>query len=187
MIVFYARCSTEEQNEARQIEMAKSVKAEKIFLDKATGRNTDRPALKEMMSFVREGDEIIVESFSRLARSTKDLLFIVDQLSDRKVNFKSLKEEVNTATPQGQFMLTIWSAMAELEIETTRQRTMEGIAIAKAQGKYKGRKPMVIDEVKFSSMVTEWKAKKRTATSIFREFGMSNKTFYKLVKKMKKE
>ena len=119
MRVGYVRCSTIEQNEARQLKMMEEQKAEKLFIDKASGKNTDRKAFKEMMGFVRAGDMVIVESISRIARNTRDLLSIVSELTEKQVEFVSLKENIDTTTPQGRFMLTVFGALAELERENT--------------------------------------------------------------------
>ena len=117
MRVFYVRCSTIEQNEARQLKTAEEQNAEKVFVDKASGKNTDRAAFKEMMAFVRAGDTVVVESISRIARNTRDLLSIVSELTEKGVEFVSLKENIDTTTPQGRFMLTVFGALAELERE----------------------------------------------------------------------
>lgn len=101
MRVGYVRCSTIEQNEARQLKMMNEQNAEKIFTDKASGKNTDRRAFKEMMAFVRVGDIVIVESISRIARNTRDLLSIISELTEKGVEFVSLKESIDTTTPQG--------------------------------------------------------------------------------------
>ena len=94
MRVGYVRCSTIEQNEARQLKMMEEQKAEKLFVDKASGKNTDRKALKEMMAFVRADDIVVVESISRIARNTRDLLAIVSDLTEKGVEFVSLKESI---------------------------------------------------------------------------------------------
>lgn len=182
MKIFYVRCSTAEQNEARQLEMAKQQGAEKIFVDKASGKNTKREQFKEMMKFAREGDVIITESISRIARNVKDLLNIIEDLKNNKVDFISLKENIDTSTPQGKFMVTVFGAMAELERDTILQRQAEGIAIAKEQGKYKGRAPMKIDKEKFDAMVEQYKAGNRTAVSIMKEFNITATTFYRWIK-----
>ena len=106
-------------------------KAEKLFIDKASGKNTDRAAFKEMMTFVRSGDVVIVESISRIARNTRDLLSIISDLTEKGVEFVSLKESIDTTTPQGRFMLTVFGALAELERENILERQREGIEIAK--------------------------------------------------------
>ncbi len=183
MKVFYARCSTIEQNEARQIAMAEESRADKIFVDKASGKNTERLQLKEMMSFIREGDIVITESVSRIARNTRDLLFIVDELRKKGVEFISLKEKIDTTSPQGRFVLTVFAALSEFERDSILQRQAEGIAIAKSEHKYSGRKPMDIDEAKFVALCHEWKEGRRTATSIQREFGITATTFYRWIHK----
>ena len=182
MKVFYIRCSTEQQNEARQIKAAEEIGAEKIFLDKASGKNTDRKALKEMLAFVREGDVVITESISRISRSCKDLLSIIDTLTEKGVDFVSLKENIDTQTVQGKFMLTVFGAMAELERESILQRQREGIECAKAAGKYKGKPKMKIDRNEFERLCKEWRAGERTAVSIMEHFSISSQTFYRRVK-----
>ena len=182
MKVFYVRCSTEEQNEERQVLNAKEINADKVFIDKASGKNTDRKAFKEMMNYVREGDTIICSDISRIARNTKDLLSIIEELTNKQVEFISLKESIDTSTPQGKFMLTVFAAMAELERESILQRQKEGIAIAKANGKYKGRQRIKFDEEKFKKLCSEWREGKRTAVSIQREMDITSQTFYRRVK-----
>lgn len=184
MRVGYVRCSTIEQNEARQLKMMEEQKAEKLFIDKASGKNTDRKAFKEMMAFVRAGDIVVVESISRIARNTRDLLSIVSELTENQVEFVSLKESIDTTTPQGRFMLTVFGALAELERENILERQREGIAIAKDEGKYKGRKPLEIDEERFKDACARWRAGEITATAAMQEVGLKPNTFYRRVKEM---
>lgn len=184
MRVGYVRCSTIEQNEARQLKMMAEQKAEKLFIDKASGKNTDRKAFKEMMGFVRAGDMVIVESISRIARNTRDLLSIVSELTEKQVEFVSLKENIDTTTPQGRFMLTVFGALAELERENILERQREGIAIAKDEGKYKGRKPLEIHEEQFKDVCARWRAGEVTATAAMKEVGLKPNTFYRRVKEM---
>lgn len=113
-----------------------------VYIDRTSGKNTDRPEWKKMINFVRAGDTVIVESISRFARNTKDLLELVEQLAAKGVEFVSQKEAIDTSTPTGKFMLTIFGAVAELEREYILQRQREGIAVAKANGVYKGRNPL---------------------------------------------
>lgn len=136
-----------------------------------------------MMEFVREGDIIVVESISRIARNTRDLLSIVAQLENKGVEFVSLKENIDTSTPQGRFMLTVFGALAELERESILERQREGIAIAKGQGKYKGRKPIEIDENRFRAVCSKWQNGEITAAAAMRELGLKANTFYRRVKK----
>ena len=184
MRVGYVRCSTVEQNEARQLKMMEEQGAEKLFIDKASGKNTDRTAFKEMMAFIRTEDIVIVESISRIARNTRDLLSIVSDLTEKGVEFVSLKESIDTTTPQGRFMLTVFGALAELERENILERQREGIEIAKGEGKYKGRKPVEFDEEKFVSVCKKWRDGKMTATAAMKEVGLKPNTFYRRVKEM---
>ena len=133
MLVGYIRISTVGQNIARQEVLMQELGVERIFIDRLSGKNTDRPQLKEMMVFVRQGDTVVVESISRFARNTKDLLELVEQLTAKGVEFVSKKEAIDTTTPTGKFMLTIFGAVAELEREYILQRQAEGIAAAKAK------------------------------------------------------
>lgn len=180
----YVRCSTEEQNEARQLRMMKEQQADKVFVDKASGKNTDRPEFHKMMDYVRSGDTVIVESISRIARSTRDLLRIVDELTKKDVEFVSLKESIDTTTPQGKFMLTVFGAMAELERENILQRQKEGIAIAKEQGKYTGRQRIAVDVEQMREVCARWRAGELTAVAAMAEMGMKPNTFYRRVKEM---
>ena len=117
MLLGYVRVSTIEQNEERQIRalLEQGVDKENIYIDKQSGKNANRKALKELLTYCRKGDKVITESISRIARNTKDLLTIIEQLASKGVDFVSLKECIDTATPQGKFMLTVFGAMAELE------------------------------------------------------------------------
>ncbi|MBD5452432.1 MAG: recombinase family protein [Lachnospiraceae bacterium] len=179
MRIGYVRVSTKEQNTARQEELMKSLGVDKIYIDKMSGKDTDRPALQEMMNFVHEADAVIVESISRFARNTKDLLELTEQLKNKQVQFVSQKENIDTNTPAGKFMLTIFGAVAELEREYIRQRQKEGIEIAKEEGKYKGRRPKKLND--FDEIYAQWKSGKITATSACKQLGISRSTFYRKV------
>lgn len=152
----YARCSTAEQNPQRQQEWLQSQGCERIYLDMLSGKDTNRPQLQAMLDYVREGDVLFVESISRLARSTRDLLSIVDQLTENGVQFISQKESIDTETPQGKFMLTVFAAMAELERDQIRQRQREGIAIAQREGRYKGGQKKHVDQYLFEELYKQW-------------------------------
>ena len=180
MKIGYIRVSTQEQNTIRQEVMMEQLGVEELYIDKASGKNTDRPELKKMMAYVRRGDTVIVESISRFARNTRDLLNLMEQLSAKGVEFVSKKEAIDTTTPTGKFMLTVFGAVAELEREYILQRQREGIEIAKQQGKYKGRKPLSLPG--FQEMVIRWKRGEITAVEACRRLGMSKATFYRKVK-----
>ena len=182
MNVGYVRVSTEEQNIARQEALMQQLGVEKVFVDKMSGKDRNRPALEEMMKFVREGDTISVESISRFARSTKDLLNLIEELKAKNVRFISKKETIDTDTPQGKFMLTVFAALAELERDQIKQRQAEGIAIAKSQGKYTGRKPIKIDEKLFAEEYRLWKEGKTQPKYMMKRLGLKPATFYRKVK-----
>lgn len=182
MKIGYVRVSTAEQNTIRQEKLMEELGVERIYTDKASGKNKDRPELNNMLDFVREGDTVIVESFSRFARSTKDLLDLVDKLHRKGVEFISKKESIDTSTPQGKFMLTVFGALAELEREQILQRQAEGIAAAKEAGKYKGRKPIEVDETLFIEQYRAWKSGETAPKFICKKLGISHATFYRRVK-----
>lgn len=184
MKVGYIRVSTQEQNEARQEELLKAHGIEQTFKDKSSGKNTDRSDFKKMMAFVRAGDIVVVESISRIARNTRDLLFIIADLTDKDVEFVSLKEAIDTSTAQGRFMLTVFGAMAELERESILERQREGIALAKAEHKYKGRKPVEVNESAFRAVCTRWRNKEITARQAMNEVGLKPNTFYRRVNEL---
>lgn len=161
MKIGYVRVSTEEQNTARQEIMLRELGVDELFVDRASGKNADRPELNRMMNFVRRGDTVIVESISRFARNTRDLLDLVEQLTAKQVEFVSRKEAIDTTTPTGKFMLTVFAAVAELEREYILQRQREGIAIAKQQGKYRGRPPKVYPD--FERIAARWQKGEITA------------------------
>lgn len=184
MKLFYVRCSTIEQNEARQLEKAQEIGADKIFIDKLSGKDTNRPQLKELLSFAREGDTVIVSELARLARSTRDLLSIVDQFQSKHVELISLKEMIDTTTPQGRFTLTIFAALAELERETILQRQAEGIAVAKAEGRYKGRPKKEIDIDRFKAVCRRWRAGEITAVKAMELTQLKPNSFYRRVKEL---
>lgn len=179
----YIRVSTVEQNIARQEVIMKKLDVEKIFIDKISGKNKERPMLKEMMDFVRSGDIVVVESISRFARNTRDLLELVDQLVAKGVQFVSMKEKIDTSTPSGKFMLTVFGAVAQLERDYILQRQKEGIAIAKANGKYQGRKKIQND--RFDEIYEKWKNNEMTAVQAMKLLNYSKTTFYRRVKEMK--
>ena len=157
-----------------------SLGVDQLYIDRASGKNTDRPELRRLLTYVRQGDTVIVESISRFARNTRDLLDLVEQLTDKQVEFISQKEAIDTTTPTGKFMLTIFGAVAELEREYILQRQREGIAIAKEQGKYTGRKPIMPPS--FEGVVRQWKKGELTATEAMRRLNMKPSTFYRKVK-----
>lgn len=180
MLIGYVRVSTEDQNTARQEELMKRLGVEKVYIDRLSGKNTDRPELKRMLDYVREGDTVIVESISRFARNTKDLLELTEQLNKKHVQFISQKESIDTDTPAGKFMLTIFGAVAELEREYIHQRQKEGIEIARKDGKYNGRPPKILDN--FEEVYTQWNDGNITAVDASNLLNISRSTFYRKVR-----
>ena len=180
MKIGYIRISTTDQNTARQEVLMEQLGVDQVYIDRMSGKSTDRPELKRMMNFVRAGDTVIVEAISRFARNTKDLLELVEQLTSKGVEFVSQKEAIDTSMPTGKFMLTIFGAVAELEREYTLQRQREGIDIAKANGVYKGRKP--IERSNFDTVVLRWKHGEITAVEAMRKLELKPSTFYRKVR-----
>ena len=182
MKIGYIRISTTDQNTARQEVLMEELGVGQVFIDRMSGKSTDRPELKRMMNFVREGDVVMVESISRFARNTRDLLELVEKLTAKGVEFVSKKEAIDTTTPTGKFMLTVFGAVAELEREYILQRQKEGIAIAKANGVYKGRKP--IERPDLPAVVALWRDGKITAKEAMKRLDMKPSTFYRRVKRL---
>lgn len=181
--VGYCRVSTEEQNLDRQKVLMQELGVIRLYEEKISGRYAgNRPELTKALDYVREGDTFIVSEVSRLARNTRDLLDIVAILEKKGVRFISQKEGIDTDTPQGKFMLTIFGALAELELDYIRQRQAEGIAVAKAQGKFIGRKPIDFDKKKMVKLYPDWKAGKMTARAFMRELNLQPATFYRRIR-----
>lgn len=181
---FYIRVSTKEQNTARQEVKAKehNIPVENVFIEKVSGKNvTDRVMLKRLMDRLHRGDKLIVESISRFARNTKDLLSLVEQLKDKGVEFISLKESIDTTTPTGEFMLTVFAAVAQLERAYILDRQKEGIEIAKEQGKYKGRKAIEYP-VQWDKYYKLYKNNSLQAVDMMKILELKKTTFYKLLK-----
>lgn len=183
MIVGYVRVSTQGQNEARQLEAMAKQGVEKYFTEKVSGKNTtDRPELNNMIDFVRQGDTVIVHDFSRLARSTKDLLEIVDTLNNKGVTLISNKESVDTSTATGKLMLTMIGAIAEFERQNLLDRQAEGIAIAKREGKYKGRKAIEINTDTFKAQYNRYMNREISKSELARVLKVSRPTLDKMIK-----
>ena len=154
----------------RQEALMEALGVDEVYIDRMSGKNTNRPELQKMMEYVRKGDTVIVESISRFARNTRDLLELVERLTVKGVEFVSKKEAIDTTTPTGKFMLTVFGAVAELEREYILQRQREGIAIAKEKGKYTGRKPIQVPE--FAQVVAKWRSGAITAAEAMRSLHM---------------
>lgn len=182
MIVAYVRVSTAEQNESRQYALLKPYEIEKYFAEKISGKNADRPQLQAMLDFVREGDTVYVCEFSRLARNTQDLLSIVGRLQKKGVKLISLKENFDTTTPTGKLMLTMIGAISEFERELILERQREGIAIAKQEGKYKGRRKILCSDFKsFDRLYDKYMRHEISKAGIAKELKISRPTVDRLI------
>lgn len=179
--IAYIRVSTQEQNTESQWEVLKKYNIDKPFEDKVSGKNIDRPQLKEMLDYVREGDTIYVKDFSRLARSTKDLLWIIDELNKKNAKLVSHKEQFDTSSPSGKLMVTMLGAIYEFERANLLERQKDGIAIAKKEGKYKGRKK-ISKPANWQEVYNEWKTRKITAKKACEMLNLKPNTFYNFVK-----
>ena len=163
----------------------KTLGVKKVFTEKISGKDTNRPEFLKMLDYLREGDTLYVESISRLSRSIRDLLKTIDILNEKGVTFVSQKENIDTTTAQGRFMLSVFAALSELEREQTLQRQREGIEIAKAQGKYKGRQPVSYDKRKMEALYPDWKTGKLSAVDYAKQLGLKKNTFYRRLKEYK--
>lgn len=182
MRVGYIRVSTVEQHEDRQVkDLTENGKVTKVFMDKLSGKDTNRPQLKAMLDYVREGDTVVVSEYSRLARSTRDLMDIVDTLKAKGVNVVSMKENFDTSTPQGKLILQTFMNIAEFERELMLQRQREGIAIAKANGKYKGRQSKQKPD-DWESLKAMYMSRQITVSDIAKRCEVSRPVVYKWLK-----
>lgn len=184
MKIGYARVSTQEQNLDRQIDGLKAKGCEKIFQEKMTGTRADRPEYKRMLETLREGDTLIVDSFSRLSRSTKDLLDVVDQLNKQGINLVSIKEQLDTTTATGKMMLTMLSALSQFERDLIAERTADGLKAARARGRMGGR-PKAGDEKTKKQAIAMYRANAMTNKEIAEKVGVSIATLSRWIKEEK--
>ena len=175
----YVRVSTAEQNEARQIEALQNYKIDKWFQEKVPGKNADRPELKRMLEYAREGDTIYIHDFSRLARNTKDLLEITEELERKGIALVSYMEKIDSSTATGKLMLTMIAAIAEFERQNLLERQREGIAIAKREGRYKGRKAINIPD--FNIHYERYMRREISKAKLASELNVSRPTLDKLI------
>ena len=181
MNIAYVRVSTIEQNEVRQIEGLKKYQIDKWFTEKISAKDTNRPELQNMLDFVREGDTVYVHDFSRLARSTQDLLAIVDQLNRNNVHLVSNKENLDSSTPTGKLMLTMIAAINEFERTNLLERQREGIAEAKKRGVYKGRKAVSVDDDCWDALYNQYQTREITKKEFAEKLNISRPTLDKLL------
>lgn len=190
MNIAYVRVSTIDQNEARQREGLQKHNIDKWFIEKISGKDTNRPELQKMLDFAREGDTIFVHDFSRLARSTKDLLSIVEHLQKKKIHLVSNKENLDSSTPTGKLMLTMIGAINEFERVNMLERQREGIAIQKEldksrkpeDRKYKGRKPVDVPADVFEREYQRYMNREITKIQLAKVLEVSRPTLDKLIR-----
>lgn len=197
MKVGYIRVSSKEQNTARQELLMEQLGVDKVYLEKVSGKDKNRPELKAMLEFVREGDTVVVESISRFARNTKDLLELIELLQEKKVEFISQKEAIDTTTPTGKFMLTIFGAVSELERSYILQRQREGIEampIDNKTGKRKSSKtgrvtgrPSMKYPKEWTKIYNQYITKELNVKQICKLYDIPRSSFYVLVDRYKQE
>ena len=184
MKVEYERVSTLGQSTLRQDVLMQEQRIEKIFTEKISGKDCNRPELQKMLDFVREGDVVVIESISRLARSTRDFLNILDELEKKHVALISLKEQIDTATPTGRFLVSIFATLAQLEREQILIRQQEGVRAQKAAGTYTGGRPRVqINSKLLDTVVSRWRSGEITAVQAMKDLSVKKSTFYRITKK----
>lgn len=180
MKIAYVRVSSADQNEARQVEALKKYDIEKWFVEKVSGKDMNRPELQRLLEFAREGDTVYVKDFSRLARSTKDLLELVERFKEKNIHLVSLKESLDTSTATGKLMLTMIAAINEFERENILERQREGIALAKQRGAYKGRKAVQVKD--FGKYYDRYLRREYTKKELTEELNISRPTLDRLIK-----
>lgn len=180
MKIAYVRVSSADQNEARQVEALKKYDIEKWFVEKVSGKDMNRPELQRLLEFAREGDTVYVKDFSRLARSTKDLLELVERFKEKNIHLVSLKENLDTSTATGKLMLTMIAAINEFERENILERQREGIALAKQRGAYKGRKAVQVKD--FGKYYARYLRREYTKKELAEELNISRPTLDRLIK-----
>ena len=181
MNIAYIRVSTVDQNEQRQIEALEGKNIDKWYIEKVSAKDTNRPKLQEMLEFAREGDTIYIHSFDRLARSTTDLLGLIEQMQEKGIHFVSNKENIDTSTPTGKLMVTMIGAINEFERANLLERQREGIAIAKENGAYKGRKAIEVDK-RFKAEYERYLNRELNKTELAKALEISRPTLDKLIK-----
>lgn len=184
MKIGYARVSTQDQNLDRQLDNLRSAGCERIFNEKMTGTKSDRPELKTMLLTLRSGDVLVIDSFSRLSRSTKDLLDLVERLTAMGVHLVSLKENLDTTTATGKLMLTMLSALSQFERDLIAERTIDGLKAARARGRCGGRPRLGSDKDRQQALAM-YHANVMTNSEIADKFGVSQRTLSRWIRSEK--
>ncbi len=173
VLIGYVRVSTNDQNTALQRNALDSAGCELIFEDKISGKSPDRPGLKKVLRMLSEGDTLVVWKLDRLGRSMRHLVVLVEELRERRVNFRSLTDSIDTSTPMGRFFFHVMGALAEMERELIVERTRAGLAAARAEGRIGGRKPKLTNEqwAQAGRLIASGETRQRVA--IIYDVGMS--------------
>ncbi len=189
----YVRVSTMHQDTARQEVLMKELGVDRVYIDKCTGKNTQRPMLEEMMNTLQAGDVVVVESYSRMSRSTTDLLSIVEKLGKMGVGFISKKEAVDTSTPTGRMLLTVIAGLNQFEREVMLERQRESIAampvvdgkkVSARTGRGFGRPKATYDRALMKALASECSAGRATVTECCKRLGISRGVWYREVEKL---
>lgn len=182
MKIGYARSSTQDQNIEYQIELLEKEGCQRIFKEHISGSSLERPELNRMLDTLREGDEVVFTELTRLSRSVKDLFILIEKIQEVKANVKSLKEPwLDTTTPQGRLVFSFFAGISQFERELIRQRTMEGLASARARGR-KGGRPKT-DNLAIEQAIALYESKKFTVKEITEKTGVSRTTLYEYLRK----
>ena len=173
----YARVSVETQNLDRQLDVLKNYGVDVVYNEKMTGTKKDRPELSKMLDRMTEGDTVVIESLSRLGRSTKDLIELTELFHSKGVNFVSLKESIDTSTSTGRLLFTLMSAIAQFERDVIADRTREGLNSARARGRIGGRPKINMEQVK--KAVKLYKTRQYTIREIEEMTGIKKDTLFR--------
>ncbi|HZM58009.1 MAG TPA: recombinase family protein [Acidimicrobiales bacterium] len=177
-LIGYARVSTEDQNASLQQDALKQAGCLKVFTDTASGSLANRPQLERMLDQLRPDDIVVVWRLDRLGRSLKNLIALVEELAEKGVGFRSLTESIDTTTANGKLFFSIIGALAEFERDLVRERTLAGLAAARARGRVGGRPPvMTPDKVKVARQMYD--SREHTVEAIAKTLGVSRKTVYR--------
>lgn len=181
MLIGYSRISTNDQSLNSQIDKLKKYGCEEIYTDIISGSKATRPQLDKMLEFIREGDTVVVYRLDRLGRGLRDLINLINTFQEKKVNFKSLTENIDTTTPGGMLIFHIFGAVAEFERNLIRERTNAGLESARARGKTGGRKPKITEEkIKMAKLLSQDKS--MSIDAIAKQLGVCRTTFYAMLK-----
>ncbi|TYR81547.1 recombinase family protein [Priestia megaterium] len=181
----YARVSTKQQDLIRQLDLLGEYNCTEILTEKMSGTKKNRPELIRLKDKVRPGDSIVVESFSRLGRSTKDLIELVEYFESKNVKLISIKENFDTNTPQGKLMLTVFQAFSQFERDLIAQRTQEGLESARARGRNGGRPK--VKEKQINKALNLYHSKEYSISEIVEMTGISQATLYRYIRTQGKE